>query len=462
MSSASTTRPAASKDLLSSLFTALFGACLGLALLKFVNPPIMEKYVVKPTDLLEFVLSTWPIAWGYSLLGLLTVLGLLVAQWTSNAPRWLLALPLVWLAWQFVAAAHALDGGLTHPTLMHFTACALCFYLAFFSLSRVPRLTLFWAALAFAFAIVLAVGWQQHFGGLEDTRQYFYRMQAAYPEKFKDVPPEYLKKMASTRIFSTLFYPNTLAGALLLVLPALLACIGQARQRLTFAARVFVAACFAVGALGCLYWSGSKGGWLLMLLCGLLALLRLPFSRTAKLAIVVAVLAVGLAGFFYRYSSFFRKGATSVSARFDYWRAAVQTACANPVVGTGPGTFFIPYSKIKRPESEMTRLVHNDYLEQASDAGLVAFLAYMLFICAALILSFPHLSPAAAKASLSQDWTPFALWLGVLGWALQGLFEFGLYIPALAWPAFSFLGLLLGWRYCGADLPSAGSRASVG
>jgi len=26
---------------------------------------------------------------------------------------------------------------------------------------------------------------------------------------------------------------------------------------------------------------------------------------------------------------------------------------------------------------------------------------------------------------------------------LQGLFEFGLYIPALAWPAFTFIGWLL-------------------
>ena len=36
----------------------------------------------------------------------------------------------------------------------------------------------------------------------------------------------------------------------------------------------------------------------------------------------------------------------------------------------------------------------------------------------------------------------FAVWLGVLGWSLQSLVEFGLYIPALAWPAFTFLGWL--------------------
>jgi len=32
----------------------------------------------------------------------------------------------------------------------------------------------------------------------------------------------------------------------------------------------------------------------------------------------------------------------------------------------------------------------------------------------------------------------------LLGWSIQGVVEFGLYIPALAWPAFLFLGWLLG------------------
>jgi len=40
----------------------------------------------------------------------------------------------------------------------------------------------------------------------------------------------------------------------------------------------------------------------------------------------------------------------------------------------------------------------------------------------------------------------FATWLGLLGWSLQSLMEFGLYIPALAWPAFTLIGLLLGNR----------------
>jgi hypothetical protein len=37
----------------------------------------------------------------------------------------------------------------------------------------------------------------------------------------------------------------------------------------------------------------------------------------------------------------------------------------------------------------------------------------------------------------------FALFAGLLGWFVQGLGEFGLYVPALAWTAFTLLGYLL-------------------
>jgi hypothetical protein len=48
-----------------------------------------------------------------------------------------------------------------------------------------------------------------------------------------------------------------------------------------------------------------------------------------------------------------------------------------------------------------------------------------------------------------DDWQTFSVWLGVLGWSLQGLLEFGLYIPALAWPAFALLGRLSATKLAG-------------
>jgi len=258
--------------------------------------------------------------------------------WPSDQ-RWIVFLPLFWLGWQVLASTQSLDGNLSWPTLRHFVSCVVCFYLGFFVLSRVNELGSFWTGLAAGFLLMLATGWQQHFGGLQATREFFFR--EIYPH-LKEVPPEYLKKMSSNRIFSTLFYPNALAGALLLLLPTMLAVLAQARQRFTLSARRFLVGAIGVGALACLYWSGSKGGWLLLLLLALIALLRVPFNRSVKLAVVVGVLIFGLAGFTWRYAAFFQKGATSVSARFDYWEAGLKTSVAHPWLGTGPGTFFVP------------------------------------------------------------------------------------------------------------------------
>lgn len=427
-------------ELWPTVFAGLFGAFLGLCLLKFGNPPITEKYVTAPTDVYEFLLGfPWPMTWAYGLLVVVAVAGIAVKQWKSAAPWWLVVLPLAWLLWEFIAGTQSVDADLTGVTLKHFAACVLCFYLGYFSLSRGQRLWPFWLGLLGGFLLVLAAGWEQHFGGLAESRRYFFLY--VYPH-LNEVPPEYLKRVSSNRIFATLFYANSLAGAVLLLLPVALAALGRLRGFLTPAARGFLIAAVGVAGLACLYWSGSKGGWLLMLLLGLLGLLRAPFSRRIKIALVSVVLLAGLAGFFLKYAGFFQKGATSVSARFDYWRAAAQTVRARPVFGTGPGTFAIAYAKIKRPESEMARLVHNDYLEQASDSGVVGFLAYGLFIVCALARSYPRSGKTAATGA--DDWLTFAVWLGVLGWSLQSMVEFGLYIPALAWPAFTLLGWLLG------------------
>ncbi len=446
---------------LPSLFASLFGAFLGLALLKFGNPPITEKYVTSPTNLYEVLFGyPWPIGWAYKLLAVVTLVGIVVAGRRRAALVWLLNLPLAWMLWEYIAGTRSVDPTLTDLTLKHFAACVVCFYLGYFSLSRSGRLWPFWAGLFAGLVLVLATGWEQRFGGLEESRRYFFTY--VYPQ-MKEVPPEYLKKISSNRIFGTLFYPNTLAGALLLLLPALLAALWQMRALLTAAARAFLIGVVGTAGLACLYWSGSKAGWLLMLLLGLVALLRVPISRRLKVALVTAVLVAGLAGFFVKYAAFFEKGATSVSARFDYWHAAVHTAMEKPAFGSGPGTFAIAYQRVKRPESEMSRLAHNDYLEQASDSGWPGFLLYTAFIIGALVWSFPRQGVAAVRQSAAdvpdpeqprsaepqlrvsetEDSLPFAVWLGVLGWSLQGMVEFGLYIPALSWPAFAFLGRLL-------------------
>lgn len=415
------------------LFPGLFGAFLALSLLKFGNPPIMAKFVDRPADLVQWIIITWPLDIGYWLLGGVAVVGFLSARWPTGVPKWQLALPIAWVGWQFLSATNSVDTELTRQTLRHFVACAVCFYVGCLGLNREGGTNAFWIPILCAFGVIIAVGIDQRFGGLEATRKYFYTY--VYPT-LPTVSPEYLKKISSNRIFSTLFYPNSLAGVILLLLPVSLGLIWRFAARLTVASRGLLAGLLAAGALACLYWSGSKGGWLLALLLALVALLHLPMSNRIKAIVLVVVSLCGVTGFFVKYADFFQRGATSVIARFDYWRAALQTVAANPVFGTGPGTFGVVYQTIKKPESEMSRLTHNDYLQQASDSGVVGGAAYLAFTLSVLLRGY-------RKTKGPEGVLPFLVWLGFLGWAVQGTMEFGLYIPALAWPAFALAGWLL-------------------
>src|SRR5438034_3600482 len=291
-------------------------------------------------------------------------------------------------------------------------------------------MTWFWKPLLLGFVWVLWMGLCQHFGGLESTRQMVYQQ-----PNWQQLPPEYLMRMASNRIFSTLVYPNALAGAILLLLPPLLAVLFKMTGRLANVARGVLVGSLAYAGLACLYWSGSKSGWLIALVLGLVALLRVPLTRQVKLGVVGLVLAAGLAGFFVKFSGYFHRGATSMSARFDYWRASWAITMSHPILGSGPGTFSVAYKKIKAPWAEMTRLAHNNYLEQASDSGVLGFFSFAAFVFGSLTVLF---------CKLEVDLIRFAVLVGVGGWAVQGFVEFGLYIPVIAWPAFLLLGWLLG------------------
>ncbi len=84
----------------------------------------------------------------------------------------------------------------------------------------------------------------------------------------------------------------------------------------------------------------------------------------------------------------------------------------------------------------MARLTHNDYLEQFSDSGIPGGIFYAAWI-------FLALATVGRRVWKSGNQIAFATFAGLLGWFAQGIGEFGLYVPALAWTAFTLLGCSL-------------------
>jgi hypothetical protein len=413
-----------------SLFAGAVGLLLALALLKFGNPVIFEEKIGVPRTREEFLVQPWPFAWGYGLSVLVFLLGLTIWRWETRAPKWILFLPLIWFAWQLLSAFQTVNRVATLAVLKHFFMCTVWVYLGHFALSRVKNLRLFWLGLVGGFLVVMIVGWEQHFGGLQKTRDYFYSL----PD-WQSYPPEFLKKIASNRIYSTLFYPNVLAGVVILFLPVTLYAVSVWLSPFPTVIRLPVIILVAGLALTCLVWSGSKGGWLIVLAQGIVCFICLPLRRKFKAFLLVSVLAAGIGGFWLQYRAYFERGATSATARLDYWKVAWLTLKSNPFLGTGPGTFMISYQAGKPPQAEMSRLAHNDYLQQACDSGFIGFLSYSTLILVTLISLYRNSIRSLACPT-------FAIWLGVLGLAIQSLVEFGLYVPALAWPLFLFYGWL--------------------
>ncbi|HEU5396776.1 MAG TPA: O-antigen ligase family protein, partial [Verrucomicrobiae bacterium] len=248
--------------------------------------------------------------------------------------------------------------------------------------------------------------------------------------------------------------PNALAGLILLLFPLSLVLIfrntGSLRPLVRLPAMVVV---LLLGGLA-LYWSGSKLGWLIVVALGGLCLFRLRWPARWKVTAATAIVLLGLAVFAVRFHSYFSAGATSVGARFDYWRAALQTTVAEPLVGTGPGTFQRPYQRLKSPTAEMARLTHNDYLEQFCDSGVPGGMFYAAWVAALLLF-------IVRKTWVAGDPMALAVMVGLLGWFGQGLGEFELYVPALAWTAFTLAGWALATAAKPVDKPGLPSKISA-
>lgn len=410
----------------------VIGLFIGMALFKLGNPVTLDHVMSKPNGMLEVAVLSWPVAWG-----LLLLAPTLFAAFSGGArfqlpkPAWLFLALWVWFGWCVLSSARSVDPNLSRLTLLQFSAAVTIFTMGLWGLGQ-GRERLFFRTLIPFFVLLLWLGFDQHYGGLEATRKMFF--ESPNWEKF---PKEYIAKIKSDRIFSTLVYPNAFAGVILLWLPVLTLALWDWLQRLPQIARMVIAGLFIYMAAACFYWTGSKAGWLIALAIAGIALLHAPMKRSARIAIIVAVAIVGLGAFAVKYQSYFEKGATSANARFIYWQSASKIALERPVFGSGPGTFGVLFKTMKPPEAEMARLVHNDYLEQASDSGWLAAIAFLAFVGGGLALTY-----SVARRSPIQ----FAVWLGLVGWALQGFVEFGLYIPAIAWSAFLLMGWLLSGR----------------
>ncbi len=262
---------------------------------------------------------------------------------------------------------------------------------------------------------------------------------------------------ANWRIFGPLYNPNILAsyliGPLLLALALIVTLVGaqagrreddgQRRPRLRL-----IGLGFAVLLIGpAILLTGSRAG-LASAAAGVVvfALARggkkqrrnqtMWVIRGVLVALMVAVLvAPPLRN---RAQRAFSMENHSTAFRYYTWLGTLDMVRDKPLLGVGPGTFEYSYPGYAR--AGYTRMSHQSFLQIAAEAGIFALLAALAAGIAGVRLCLwiarRQGSGAGALAAAAAGW--------LVGLALHNLFDYSMYVPAVAVSAFAVLGAAVG------------------
>lgn len=231
---------------------------------------------------------------------------------------------------------------------------------------------------------------------------------------------------------STFVNHNHLAGYLELVIPLALAII-MAKSRLSLLARTFTMVSVAVMA-GAIILSQSRGGWMgLGLSLGLMVSIAFKRNSGNKKYIALVVIAlVLLTGLLYFGGERIltridipgagSNGDASLGIRHKIWQGGYSLVSHDPVTGTGIGTFAHAFPRYG-PEGlkVQANFAHNDYLQMASEMGLLAPFVMLWIFCSFII-----------SAIKQKGFNPYSIGcaMGVMSLAIHGLVDFNFHIPS--------------------------------
>lgn len=225
------------------------------------------------------------------------------------------------------------------------------------------------------------------------------------------------------RVFSTFFNPDFLAGFAVMVLPVM---VGWYLSR-TSASVSAVSGLIVLLMAGTILITGSRFGAVAAVI-GILAFIILAaasrmFTKAHVAKVLVILVPLIIVQVFLSRPLTARVASTKTEMhsggfRLHTWKGTARMVEANPVHGTGLGTFAIAYPKYA--DVGYTKLAHNTYLQLAAEAGIPSAIALVLFLGVTTLPATAFLLKRRVPSDPGMDSDPFA-WMPETGLILSGL-----------------------------------------
>ncbi len=423
--------------------TVLFGLCLIVFLgpLKWGLPLLPPDAAFVPSGLAEWIMGSWPTQIFCYLIFFLFALSFcercvkyrdthLISRSAAGpvaSQPFSILFPVIFLAAGWISACFSVIPARSISLQILYT----CYFLFFLLLiwHRDYHAWFLRAMLASAL-IVACYGMYQRFAGLQQT--------AEWARLYLSDRPDYATmqaKLASGRVFSTLVYPNSLGGYLVMAIPAVFMQRGANRiWRIGIALAVM---------LGALWFTQSQGSfavlWFLINAATIAWAVR-NFQGGKRMTVFAAIGCVSAVLIWAGcVAEIFPIKWETFLMRYTYWAAAIKMGLSKWWLGYGSGSFGLMYPYFQLPWGGPTQMAHCDVLQIFAETGLLGAIGWVGWWIVWLSRSKIPVAPIA-----------FAL----AGFLLHGLIDFDFFVPGITMQALLLLAILERERLPGQDQPA--------
>ena len=266
-------------------------------------------------------------------------------------------------------------------------------------------------------------GIYQYYWGFEITKKFVF----SHKELLEKLPPTFLERLESNRIFSRFIYPNVYASFLLTVLPLSYFTTFEKNFYIKFFSWVVFFIAFYNLIL-----TGSIGGLFVFIFVFHIIVLFLIFPekifiRTLPIFFIIEIFIITIAykvGIFPHIHSFID--------RLLYWKSSIYVFKEKPLLGVGPENFRFLYLKYKLPQSMEAKHAHSLFFETLTENGILGVI---------LLFSFLFLVPYRVFKNGKENFYLYGIGFSFLSLFLHNMIDFDFVDPSSSFLFFLLAGI---------------------